>query len=186
MHSEEDVIRTIRDYVEIGMEDEEEIADIVGRDMYGGELDDDWLRAEIASAVAARREEAKDWPAVTDCDRIAQAFESLREQHIVALQNTGQTDDHGIEDISQVWHEEGGESSPIIGYCFFHEQNIARVLGGGPLSMCYGDIRGDDAKGILIGQRIKAALEAEGLTVEWSGKIEDKLAVVGMKWQRRV
>lgn len=49
----------------------------------------------------------------------------------------------------------------------------------------FGHLTGDDAKGVEVGQLLRAALEREGLAVEWDGTIGHRLFVKGFRWQRR-
>ena len=53
------------------------------------------------------------------------------------------------------------------------------------LGLAYGDIAGDDRRGVEVGKRIRSALEAAGLRVAWTGSIKDKLEITNFHWQRR-
>ena len=60
----------------------------------------------------------------------------------------------------------------------------AATLGSG-LYIAFGHFSGNDAKGVKIGQLLRAALEREGFNVEWDGTIGRRLFVKGFRWQRR-
>jgi hypothetical protein len=179
-------LKVIRHYVWSGLYDTDEIAELVDESMAEpGQLDPNWLRAEIDKAVRKKRNEDERWPATTDCDRLDEVFEALEDQGIIALQDAGYTQDNGLDDVTEIYHEAGGEESDIVGYCFFHGQDLERVMRSGKLFLTYGDILGDDDKGTEIGQRIKRAFEEAGFTIEWNGSIKSRLLVKDFCWQRR-
>jgi hypothetical protein len=149
------------------------------------QLDRRWLRAQVKREFKRKEQEAATWGEVTDCDRLDRVFDALEDQNIIALQNAGYTQDDGIDDISEVYHDAGGEDSDIIGYCFYHGQDLERVIESGKLYLTYGDILGDDERGEAIGRRILGALEAEGFKVKWNGSIRERILITGIKWQRR-
>lgn len=153
--------------------------------LYDGEADPDWLRGRIEDEQRRKAAEEADWPAVTDCDRLDRAFQSLARQGILALQNAGYTDSDGLEDVTQAYSEAGHERSGVIGYCFYHGQNLERVMETCELSLCYGDILGEDERGVEIGHRVEKALRDAGFAVEWNGSIQSRLLVKGIEWRRR-
>jgi hypothetical protein len=176
----------IRRYVWSGFYDTDEIVEIIDEAILEpGKIDQNWLRAEIQKEFRRKRVEVKAWPSMTDCDRLDQVFDSLEQQGIMALQNAGYTQSDGISDVTQFYHEAGGEQSVIVGYCFYHGQDLETVMESGKLWLTYGDILGNDDKGVEIGRRIKHVLEGAGFTVEWDGSIKTRLLVKGIKWQRR-
>lgn len=185
---EADVRRAVKMYVWTGFYEAEEIEEIVGEEMFEpGEVDPDALRSMVAEEFAAKRAAEATWPAETDCDRLDRVFERLDAEGIIALQNAGMTQSDGLEDVTQVYHESGGDaSSRYRGYCFYHGQDLERVVNGGELALAFGHVEGDDrAKDTAVGHEIKAALEAAGFAVRWPGDARTRLAVTGMKWQRR-
>jgi hypothetical protein len=169
----------VRRYVWSGMHNADEIAEIIDEAIFEpGQIDQDWLRAEIAKAFRLKRIEEETWPKVTDCDRLDHVFESLGEQGILALQNAGYTQSDGLSDVSQFYHEAGGEQSGIEGYCFYHGQELERVMESGELWLAFGHLSGEDEPGVEIGRRIKRAFEAAGFTVEWDGSVKTRLSRV--------
>jgi hypothetical protein len=129
--------------------------------------------------------EEADWPEVTDCDRLDTIFEGLRVQGILALQNAGYTQSEGLSDVGELYREVGGERSDIDGFCFYHGQDLERVMKSGQLWLAFGAIDGEDARGVAVGQRIKSAFDAAGFAVEWDGSIKTRLLIKGIRWQRR-
>jgi Domain of unknown function (DUF6891) len=176
----------VRKHVWGGFYDQEEIIDILTEDVFPDvELDAAWLRQQVQREIRNKKAQAATWDEVTDCDRLDHTFDYLESQGIIALQNAGYTQSDGISDVSEAYHEAGGEKSDVVGYCFYHGQDLERVVKTGQLYLTYGAIDGDDDRGTEIGRRIKEALEEQGFSVRWSGSIRDRLEINGIKWQRR-
>lgn len=92
----------------------------------------------------------------------------------------------GMEDMSERYHLAGGESSGIVGYCFYHRQDMECALAAQELLLAFGDIRGGTRKGVMVGKRIRTSLERVGLAVAWSGEINKRLIIKPFHWQRRL
>lgn len=180
--------QTAREYVEryvrYGFYRPAEVARIVGDDVLGGELPRARVRALVKAEVARQQAEQESWPAVTDCDRLDEAFAALRAVGILAIHNAGMTPSEGVDEMSEQYHAAGGEKSGILGYCFYHRQDMEYALEYRSLGLAYGAIDGDAARGVEIGQRVRSALETAGLGVAWSGAITDKLDIIPFHWQR--
>jgi hypothetical protein len=186
MDNEAVALDAVRRYVRSGMHGTDEIIEIIDEAIFEpGQIDRDWLRAEVDKAFQQKRAEEKTWPEVTDCDRLDRVFESLEEQGILALQNAGYTQSDGLSDVSQLYHEAGGEQSGIEGYCFYHGQDLERVMNSRELWLAFGHVSGEDEPGAEIGRRIKRAFEAAGFSVEWDGSVKTRLLVRDFRWQRR-
>lgn len=186
MDNEAVALDAIRRYVWSGMHDADEIVEIIDESILEpGQIDQGWLRAEIDKAFRQKWTEEQTWPEVTDCDRLDQVFEALEEQGILALQNAGYTQSDGLSDVAQFYHQAGGERSGIEGYCFYHRQDLERVMESGELWLAFGHVSGEGEPGVEIGRRIKRAFEATGFAVEWDGSIKTRLLVKGIRWQRR-
>ena len=96
------------------------------------------------------------------------------------------------------------------GYVFFHQQDSERLApGGSDLYLAFGGFRAatdvdpvlveraragdDEAKGEVVrasevsyGREIVAALERQGLRVEWGGTGESRIQLLDLDWRRRV
>jgi hypothetical protein len=112
-------------------------------------------------------------------------FETLEAQGVIALHDAGLTKSDGIEDVTEAYEDAGGEESGIVGYCSYHGQDLEHVMASGDLWLAFGDIHGDDGRGVEIGRRIKRALEDTGFTVEWGESVRERILVRGIRWQRR-
>ncbi len=79
---------------------------------------------------------------------------------MISLQNAGYTQSEGLEDVSEIWNKGGAHASPIIGYCFYHGQDLERAVNGEGLMLTFGDINGTDERGIEVGKIIAEVLAA--------------------------
>ena len=188
MDNEANMLSAIRRHVWAGAYDAEEIATIVGEEFFPpGKADNDWLRTRIEEAFRPKRAEEATWPAVTDCDRLDRVFKGLEAQGIIVEQDAGLTKSDGLEIVTEAYEdaEAEGEGASIIGYCYYHGQDLERVMKTGDLWLAFGDFHGDNERRAEIGRRIKRALEDGGFTVTWSGSVGERLLVSGLRWQRR-
>jgi hypothetical protein len=186
MADKADALHAIRRYVWSGLYDAQEVAWVVGNDFAeSGELDEAWLRAEVEKEMARKRAEEATWPATTDCDRLERVFKTLEEQGIIIEQDAGLTKSDGLEEVTESYEVAGGEKSGLVGYCFYHGQDLDYVMASGDLYLAFGDFHGDDTQGVEIGRRIRQALEGAGFSVEWNGSVWKRILVKGIRWQRR-
>jgi ankyrin repeat protein len=186
MDDNAEALRAIRRHIWAGFYDAEEVAIIVGESMgEPREFDDDWLQAEVEKEMAKKLAEEATWPATTDCDRLDRVFETLQAQGIIVEQDAGLTKSDGLEDVTEEYEAAGGKKSDIVGYCFYHGQDLEHVMESGDLYLAFGDFRGDRTRRVEIGNRIKRALEDAGFTVKWSGSVRARILVSGIRWQRR-
>ncbi len=185
MENEAFVLDSIRHFVWSGFYDD--VDEIVERVVEVDEAgcDPAWLRDRVEEEFDRKRAEEPTWPDVTDCDRLDRVFGSLAWQGVIALQNAGNTQSDGWDDVSGVYEEAGAERSDLHGYCFYHGQDLERVMADGDLYLAFGDILGDETKGVEVGRRIRRALEAHGFHVEWNESVKTRLLVKGVRWQRR-
>src|SRR5262245_38209180 len=186
MNNESVALAAVRRHVWSGFHDADEVAEIITESIFWrNEIDQNWLRTEIEKAFGQKRAEEETWPEVTDCDRLDRVLELLEQQGILALQNAGYTQSDGLSDVAQLYHETGGQGSGIEGYCFYHGQDLERVMESGELWLAFGHMSGEDEPGVQIGRRINKAFTEAGFVVEWDGSIKTRLLVKGIRWQRR-
>jgi hypothetical protein len=94
------------------------------------EADATWVSEEIARAWSAQLEEEKSWPATTSWDRLNAAFADLNAGGIIALHDAGMTLSDGMTCIAEEHHARGAEKSGVVGYCFYHFQDIEIAIMG--------------------------------------------------------
>lgn len=133
--------------------------DIMEPDADGGML------ARLAeSELEAKREAEASWSPITDCDRLDMTFDALNNIGVVALHNAGFTMSDGYTEVAEALVE--FDRGKVRGYCFYHEQDVARAVQGGGLCIAFGD-SADTAEGkVAVGRFVKEQLERQGLRVE--------------------
>ncbi|MBL9088891.1 MAG: hypothetical protein JNM10_17260 [Planctomycetia bacterium] len=72
------------------------------------------------------------------------------------------------------------------GYAYFHQQDTDAAAEGDGLWLAYGRVEDDGglAPDAAVGDEVAAALRAQGLAVDWDGRVETRLHVP-MTWRRR-
>jgi hypothetical protein len=173
--------------VRAGFYNKKRLMEILCEEMYApGELNPTDVSAAIDEELAKYEAEKKTWPAVTDCDRLDAAFAAMNRRGIIALQNAGYTQTDGYEDFRHAL-ENHPRRSTVIGYCFYHGQDLERAIHGEGLFFAFGpvDPSDEEVKGPTIGKVVREELEHAGLKVEWDGTFATRLSVPCLVWQRR-
>lgn len=184
---EAEVSEEISVLVRSGFYDKERLAEIFCEEMYApGELDPKEVAASIDSAFDSWNFEKQSWPEVTDCDRLDSAFAAMRKRGIIAMQNAGYTQSDGYDDFREAYEGHPNKQT-VIGYCFYHGQDLERAVRGEGLFFAFGpvDPKDEESKGPEIGRLVREELERAGLRVEWDGTFASRLSVPGIVWRRR-
>src|SRR5262245_20208383 len=90
----------------------------------------------INAEWSAKRKAERKWPAETDCDRLEQAFRSLREAGVITVENAGYTTSDGHHETDLAVAREG--AGRFHGYVFYHGQDLERVVHSGQLYLAFG------------------------------------------------
>ncbi|WP_299462264.1 hypothetical protein, partial [uncultured Gimesia sp.] len=157
-------------HVRAGFYDKADLMRIFCEEMYApGDLDETLVSAKIDSQLAALEEKKKTWPAVTDCDRLNLAFAGMEKRGLIALQNAGNTQTDGYEIFEYCLEEEHPQPETVIGYCFYHNQDLERAVAGDDLYLAFGprDSKVEETKRLEVGNIVREELERAGLQVEW-------------------
>lgn len=154
------------------------------------ELEDDFnselVTQVVEHEVNAKLSDEKNWPDVTDCDRLSQAFERLNANGIVSLENAGYTISDGWDEYREAVDalEYKGLSEPVRGGCFYHEQDLERAVAGNGLQLAYSAASGNYLETLGVAKEIVDVLEEHGLSPAWNGNVEHRIQLP-IKWQRR-
>jgi hypothetical protein len=182
----QEAVDTIRVFVRTGFYDADTIFGIVTEELYSDEeIDIDSARSLIHDELAKKRTEQKDWPKVTDVDRLASAFREMEEGGIIALHDAGFTQSEGMQEMNETYDDAGGVNSSFIGYCFYSFQDLEYVIKGKELMLTFGDIQGRDDEGVSVGHIAVAVLKRHGLKPSWSGLIDERISIYDMVWLNR-
>ncbi|WP_146201404.1 DUF6891 domain-containing protein [Leucothrix arctica] len=140
----------------------------------------------IDSDMESIKAEKTTWPAVTDCDRLDLAFSVLNSVGMISLQNAGCTQSDAYGDIQDLYNKHPNQDS-VIGYCFYHRQDLERAVRGMGLYVAFGpmDAKLEDTEGPKIGEVIRETLEKQGLEVEWDGTFNTRMLLPTITWKKR-
>ncbi|MGC5020448.1 DUF6891 domain-containing protein [Micromonospora sp. DT47] len=129
---------------------------------------------ELTAHLAAQR----DWPEVTDSDRLTAAFRALSASRIVARENFACCQNCGAAEIGA----EAAHCEAPRGYTFYHQQDAEHAVDGSPVFLAYGPFDGRPSE--EVGEEVVGALRDAGLTVHWDGDTRTRIQVP-MVWGRR-
>ncbi len=126
----------------------------------------------------------------TDDVRIADAFDRLGEEGIVARMNCGFDQSEG-----EALCRDEAQGRGSHGFVFFHSQDAGRLVDaeavlylGFDAVPTYGERftskQAYDEAASAVGHQIVEALRARGLTVEWDGTPNRRPAITGLDWRR--
>jgi hypothetical protein len=181
-----EAIKYIQTQVWSGFYLQDEIVEVVREVVFDPDpMNEDWVRGRIQEEFQAKKEAEATWPNVTDCDRLDLVFTEIENQNILVLENAGYTLSDGRSDVTEAWYSLGAEDSDIVGYCYYHGQDLDGVMASGNLYLAFGDILGTDEKGLEVGRMIVREFRALGFTVEWDESINTRILIKRIKWQKR-
>ena len=209
---DEDLFQAARDAIAPGFADRGEARERVADEFELEHTDPEVARAVDAAWNAQLAEETR-WPAgSSDYERVARAFAALEEQGLIARMNFTCCNTCGTSEIGDertpLADPGKGYGYREEQYVFFHQQDADR-LAEEPADLLLtfsawrasrntdpevlaAARRGDDeaAQRIRIetdrevGERVAAALRAEGLVVHWSGDPAQRIAVQIDHWRK--
>lgn len=176
------ILDTIRKKVWSGFYTAEEVDEVID-DILEDDAHEKFLRAAVAPEFDKKREAEREWPEVTDCDRLDAAFEALEKRQILCLHNAGYTMSDGHEDAFEALSSQSGRG--YIGYCFYHGQDLERAVDGGGLMIAFDHVDGDVAGKLGIGIALKEELERVGFKLDWDGTEDKRINIPNIDWKRR-
>jgi hypothetical protein len=182
-----EALDSIRYHVWSGHYDRDEVFTIVDEDVFESKGENEaWLGRAIAREFRKKREAERDWPAVTTCDRLDRVFESLGSRGILTRHRCGLTIQDGLDVIDGLYVEAGGKRSGLVGYCFYHLQDMEGAMWGEVgLWLAFGSFPPSRKGAIAVGQLVREAFERVGFPVEWDGTADSRILLKGFCWQRR-
>ncbi len=170
-----------------GFPSEEEIVEIATNSLIE-ELQEQNLVEDIAKFTkAALRNHLRiqeSWPAVTDCDRIDQAFANLESQSIMTKQNFSPEPENGTAEIVALAKAEQTKRA-LEGFVFYEVEDTTNAVETGELNLSFGALTDSAAATLAVANRVVDALRAEGLTVEWDGQPNDRICLPKIQWKKR-
>jgi hypothetical protein len=146
--------------------------------------------AEVGAFVDAQARilatEQATWPAMTDCDRLDVVFAALGQRGVLCLHNAGYTQSDGYDDFRQACDRRADRAN-LLGYCFYHRQDLERVVRGQGLFLAFGpvDPASEDIAGPAVGRMVQEELARAGFDVTWDGTFAQRIHLPAFVWRRR-
>ncbi len=184
---DEEARELIRTFVRGGHEPGDRIVEILCEEAYEpGELERSEVEAAVSEEMATLAREQVSWPEVTDCDRLTDAFRDLNRKGVIALENAGYTQSDGYEDVRAAY-EDLPRKSGIIGYCFYHGQDLERAVAGEGLFLSFGPIDPalEESDGPRIGRLVVEELALNDLAAAWDGSFKSRIGIPVLDWKKR-
>ena len=141
------------------------------------------IQRVTAELLSAHQEEQKTWEAVTDCDRLDNAFAALNAQGIVARQNFSCCNTCGHTDIWEEIEEEE-EKQPVQGYLFYHVQSTDNAVEAGMLYLTYGSVEEKEQALNHVANQCVMELRRVGLKAS-IGEMYSPILVEDIVWRKR-
>ncbi len=138
----------------------------------------------VDEELEAQRKRELAWTSLTDNDRLDRAFAELGKTGIVARQNFSDCGTCGVAEIADEMEEAHKAGKRVRGYVFFHEQDTESAIDGA-FYLSYGARDAGERAQLAIGREVATALGKAGLTVEWNGKLDERIGVGSFDWKKR-
>lgn len=145
------------------------------------------LVAQVAAAMAQRAAVVGAWPRPRNVERLAAVFARLRDERVMTIDNAGYTSQDGMDAIDEVIRD---VPYKLVGYVYFHEQDVGRCLASETLTVSFGAFRETEVTASSgrskaeMGAHVAELLRGAGFTVDWNGEPGTKLALTGFRWDR--
>jgi len=188
--NEELIYESIFNQVRMGFisisEIKENIIEEIEDNGFEEEISKQWAVEHIEQEVKKLWEDSKTWKQPTDTQRLIEAFDELCEQNIIALHKAGFTTSEGEYEVVEV--ERSLRENQVIsdGYCFYHEQDLARAITpeNPSLYLAYQKVDNSDEKVTLeVGKKVAKVLKDKGFEVDWNEDVGQKILIPNFSWQ---
>jgi hypothetical protein len=180
-----EVLEQINTSIKSGFYDKDDIFNNVEDYLYEIPYDKEWTKLQIENIYAARVKEQESWEAVTDFDKLVQTFDKLNSNGIISLHNAGMTKQDGESDCQEIYQEQKKNGIVATGFCYYHWQDIERVVEDGNLFIGFGDFKDNDKDALVVGNQIASTLESVGLKLNWDKTVKTRIEIINLKWQKR-
>jgi len=151
------------------------------------EISEEWAFEKIDQEYQKLLSESKLWKSPTDTERLIKAFDELCDDNIIALHNAGYTTSDGEYEVVEVERELQENEVISDGYCFYHEQDLARAidLKNPGLYIAFQKVdNSDDETTIEVGKRVAEVLINNDFRIKWDGSARTKIEIPGFRWQK--
>lgn len=186
-----DIFERIEKRVLIGFEDPEEfIPDVVyevAQQQWKDAIPTSWIRKTAVQLHSNHLLKSKEWTSETDVKRLAEVFNTLCKDGILALHRPGYTREDAIDEVFSVMEDMVLSPELIKGFCFYCGENVDKLIysEASGLDIGFNSILVDDTPfAVEIGTTIVQRLRENGFTVEWNGTMESCIQILDFRWKK--
>lgn len=148
------------------------------------EISEEWLRDTITREYEKHLSDSKKWEHPTDTEKLHAVFDNLCKENIIALHNAGYTQSDAIYDANDVWKDIEDEGVKPTGFCYYHGQDLERVIDEGVLLLGFqGAHENNEKESIIVGNRITTALKNAGFEIKWNSTASKRIEILNFNWQ---
>lgn len=148
------------------------------------EISDEWVEEVLTREYEKNLTESKTWSKETDTEKLRKAFDTLCENKIIAAHSIGYTTSEAIYDIQEIWQDLEDHGVTPIGYCYYHGQDLERVIETGELAIGFSGVKQNNEKeSISIGKKVAETLKEVGFEVVWNNSASERIIVSNFNWQ---
>jgi hypothetical protein len=193
----EEIKEIVWNEVWFGINPKNQIISIVFDNFLNDEAPDEMeLGKEIDRVIELKNENESSWKPREESDfyKLSRAFDNLHLDGIIAVHNAGYTQSDCLDSVSEVLSQVDKEK--IIGYCFYHEQDIERLIpefssneikqNTGNLLLGFGSIDDSDSNSEKVAKTIIGRLKQFNLDVNWDGDLNERIEVKDFMWQKKL
>lgn len=166
--------------------DRDEIIDSI-REIMEDELGSDIegvIETLVADEIETLQCDQRNWPAVTDCDRLRAAFCTLADAGFIARHHYSCCQSCGVFEIGIELDDAALRCEQKRAYVFYHVQDTESAVDGYGIMLAYGSASGEQQDCAAVGREIVVAIQEQGLDVQWSGDVAERIHVL-MDWKHR-
>lgn len=166
---------------------QENILEEIDDNEFEDEISEEWAFDKIREENQKLLSESKQWKSPTDTERLIKAFDELADKNIIALHNAGYTTSDGEYEVVEVERDLRENEEESDGYCFYHEQDLARAIAleDSSLFIAFQKVDNtDDATTIEVGKVVAEVLINNDFRIKWDGSARTKIEIPGFRWQK--
>lgn len=165
----------------------ENIIEEIEDNEFEDEISEEWAFEKIDEEYQKLLDECKHWKTPTDTEKLINAFDELCDQNIIALHNAGYTTSDGEYEVVEVERELRENDVVSDGYCFYHEQDLARAVSieDSGLYITFQKVDNSDEETTLaVGKKVAEVLRNNGFEIKWNESPRTKIKIPGFRWQK--
>ncbi len=163
---------------------EEIVIDTVQDNGFEKEFSNQWVKTRIKNMHDDLIVESKKWEKPTDTTLLIEAFKELNKTGILSLHNADYTTSDGEDEVDEILKKMKKQKLKYPrGYCFYHEQDLHRVINDGTLYLAFGDIgKHTNSNMVTIGYKIVKVLKKYHFKIDWDGTYEHRIGISNFHW----